>query len=230
MDNQNINSLNSSVYGSELLGGMRVQMPNGNMVFFTPDLVMDFLQNAIDATMHLEINKSLIVEQVERNVFDGMSYRVLEDNIILVVAQLIERDLAYSYLGARLMNNKIFTDVVGYAPTIENRIESYKRAFVDGIHEGVEAGVFDKRLLTFDLHELASHLVVSRDNLMRYLGVKTLHNRYLQKRNNRRFELVQTFWMRVAMGLAIESPNKNQDAVDFYNAMSQLHYVPSTPT
>ncbi len=230
MENQNVNSFNSPVYGSELLGAMRVQMPNGNMVLFTPDLVMDFLRDAIDIVLQPEINKSLIVEQVERNVFDGITYRVLEENVILVVAQLIERDLAYSYLGARLMNNKIFAEVLGYSPTIENRIESYKRAFVDGIHEGVEAAIFDKRLLTFDLHELASHLVVSRDNLMRYLGVKTLHNRYLKKANNHKFELVQTFWMRVAMGLAIESPNKNQDAIDFYNVMSQLHYVPSTPT
>ena len=45
-----------------------------------------------------------------------------------------------------------------------------------------------------------------------------------------RIELPQAFWMRVAMGLCYEEPNKNERAVEFYNAMSQLHYVPGTPT
>jgi len=231
VDNQNINPRNSTVYGSGLLGVMHVQMHNGEMVVFSQDLVLDFLKNCADIVALPEIDVPLIVQQVERNIFDGITYRILEDNVILVVAQLTERDSAYSFLGARLMHNKIFAEVVGYSPTIENRVESYKRAFVDGIHEGVEAGIFDKRLLNFDLHELALHLVPTRDHLMQYLGVKTLYTRYLKKNtDSRRFELVQSFWMRVSMGLAIESENKVQDAIEFYNIISQLHYVPGTPT
>ncbi len=178
-----------------------------------------------------DINFPFIVEQVEKTVFDGITSKQLEDNIILAVAQLIEKDEAYSYLAARLMHNKIFNEVVGYHPTAENKNESYKRAFVDGIHQGVESGLFDKRLLEFDLHELASHLQPQRDDLLQYIGVRILYNRYLKRdEKSRRYELVQAFWMRVAMGLAIESPNKNKEAIEFYNAMSQLHYVPSTPT
>ena len=37
--------------------------------------------------------------------------------------------------------------------------------------------------------------------------------------------------MRVAMGLALaEKDNKTKYAIDFYNSISQMDYVPSTPT
>ena len=36
--------------------------------------------------------------------------------------------------------------------------------------------------------------------------------------------------MRVAMGLAINEPNKNEKAIKFYHLISDLRFVPSTPT
>jgi|SRR6185312_8042269 len=36
--------------------------------------------------------------------------------------------------------------------------------------------------------------------------------------------------MRVAMGLAINEPNRNERAIEFYNLISGLRFVPSTPT
>jgi ribonucleoside-diphosphate reductase alpha chain len=43
-------------------------------------------------------------------------------------------------------------------------------------------------------------------------------------------ELPQTFWMRVAMGLSLEEEQPEERAVEFYNLLSQLLYVASTPT
>ena len=40
----------------------------------------------------------------------------------------------------------------------------------------------------------------------------------------------QAFWMRIAMGLAINEPSKNEKAVEFYETLSTFAYIPSTPT
>ena len=43
-------------------------------------------------------------------------------------------------------------------------------------------------------------------------------------------ELPQAFWMRVAMGLAVDEDESTARAIEFYDLMSTLRYVPSTPT
>ena len=69
-----------------------------------------------------------------------------------------------------------------------------------------------------------------RDELFEYLGIQTLYERYLQKHEEKRFELPQSFWMRVAMGLSFNENNKNARAIEFYNVLSKMHFVSSTPT
>jgi ribonucleoside-diphosphate reductase alpha chain len=71
---------------------------------------------------------------------------------------------------------------------------------------------------------------LERDDLFGYLGLKTLHSGYLQKFDNIRFEMPQAFWMRVAMGLAIGEEHKEQKAVEFYDVLSKMLFVSSTPT
>ena len=90
--------------------------------------------------------------------------------------------------------------------------------------------MFDKRLADFDLEYLAQQLVIERDTLFDYMSISTLYKRYFLKYETRHIELPQAFWMRVAMGLSYNEPDKNKAAVEFYNVMSTLHYVPSTPT
>ena len=45
-----------------------------------------------------------------------------------------------------------------------------------------------------------------------------------------RFELPQVFFMRVAMGLALEEKDKEARAIEFYNLLSSFDYMASTPT
>ena len=88
----------------------------------------------------------------------------------------------------------------------------------------------DSKLLDFDLEKLADALDPERDDLFEYLGIQTLYERYLQKHEDKRFELPQSFWMRVAMGLSFNENNKNARAIEFYNVLSKMHFVSSTPT
>src|SRR5262249_44042606 len=46
----------------------------------------------------------------------------------------------------------------------------------------------------------------------------------------RRIELPQIFWMRVAMGLALREENREARAIEFYDLISQFRFTPATPT
>ena len=60
--------------------------------------------------------------------------------------------------------------------------------------------------------------------------MQTLADRYLARDGGRTVELPQAFWMRVAMGLAVDEDEPTAQAIAFYDLMSTLRFVPSTPT
>ena len=149
---------------------------------------------------------------------------------MLATASFIERDPAYSRLAASLLLQKLRKEVLGKSLREEEIDGAYREAFVAGIRRGVEEGLFDSRLAEFDLQLLTASLKPERDLQFQYLGVQTLYDRYFVRLGDRCLELPQAFWMRVAMGLAIEEDDRTGRALEFYDLMSQLYYVPSTPT
>ena len=62
------------------------------------------------------------------------------------------------------------------------------------------------------------------------MGLQTLYDRYFIHKNEIRFELPQIFFMRVAMGLAIEEKDREEKAIEFYDLLSSFDYMSSTPT
>ena len=81
-----------------------------------------------------------------------------------------------------------------------------------------------------DLKKLGNNLKPERDLMFSYLGLQTLYDRYFIHKDEVRFELPQIFFMRVAMGLAIEEENREERAIEFYNLLSSFDYMSSTPT
>ena len=69
-----------------------------------------------------------------------------------------------------------------------------------------------------------------RDMLFTYLGLQTLYDRYFIHYDENRLELPQVFFMRVAMGVALNEQNKNEKAIEFYRLLSSFDYMSSTPT
>ncbi len=173
----------------------------------------------------------LIMQEVTKNLYDQASTKEVEDALILAAIAFIEKDPAYSKVGSRLLLQKLSKEVFGNSITQETYGQHYYRSFIEGIQLGVENDIFDKGLLEFDLELLASKLVLERDDIIEYLGLFNLYERYFSKVKGRRIELPQMFWMRTAMGLAMqEKENRNELAMEFYDIMSELYYVPSTPT
>jgi len=179
-----------------------------------------------------DVDVDKIVQAASRSLFDGMTMADFNHVMVLATVPCSELDQAYSFVAARLLASAIFYEVTKNVASDNKDLykQSYKKAFVDGLHRGIDLNLLDPALLDYDLEYLGNHIKIERDDLFGYLGLKTLYSGYLQKFDNIRFELPQAFWMRVAMGLAIKEANKEEKAVEFYDVLSQMLFVSSTPT
>ncbi len=181
-----------------------------------------------------EINVDEIVSQVEREVYDGIKTKEMAKLVTYILRARIEQDPAYSVVAARQLNRRIADEAIGVidgeitSPAYKN---AYKTAFVRNLKLGVEAKKYDTAMLGYNLDVLAEAIKPERDDLFKYLGIETLHDRYFVRVEGRGvIEMPQMMWMRIAMGLALNEQNKEERAVEFYNVMSQMLFVPSTPT
>jgi len=168
--------------------------------------------------------------EVKRTIFDGIKTTEIEKACILAAVTLLERDPAYDVIAMRLLLQKLLREVHGPAKIKQDRVAAYRATFVETINSAVAQGLLDERMLTYPLHELAAYMDIPRDNLLKYMGLHTLYERYFLKIDGRRVEMPQMFWMRIAMGLALNETNPVERACEFYDVLSQLRYVPSTPT
>ena len=105
----------------------------------------------------------------------------------------------------------------------------YKLYFSDYIKKGIELELLSPLMADFDLEKLAKAIDPTRDKLFSYLSIQTLYDRYFLHKEGLRFELPQLFFMRVAMGLALEEKNKNDKAIEFYSLISSMDYMCATP-
>ncbi|MEK7122919.1 MAG: ribonucleoside-diphosphate reductase subunit alpha, partial [Patescibacteria group bacterium] len=165
--------------------------------------------------------------------YDGISTKDIFRSLIMVARSFIEQDPAYSRLASRLLQHSLYQEVIGEESfDIQKIEEQYRRAFVRNMKKGVEIGRIDPRMLTHDLEELAQELVIERDDILQYLGIQVLYDRYFlhDPYEKRVLETPQAFWMRVAMGLSLQEKEKRSRAIEFYNVLSTLRFVSSTPT
>jgi ribonucleoside-diphosphate reductase alpha chain len=114
--------------------------------------------------------------------------------------------------------------------TYQDMEKYYPQALNAYIDKGIELDILNPELKTFDLEKLGAALDYTRDNQFTYLGLQTLYDRYFIHCDDVRYELPQVFFMRVAMGLAIEEDNREDRAIEFYKLLSSFDYMSSTPT
>ncbi len=128
----------------------------------------------------------------------------------------------------RLLLEGIYRQALPEMRDNEEREAVYRRHFNFFINEGDYLRLLTPELLTFDLDRLAEGLRMERDELFPMGGLQVLCNQYLLHENDRCIETPQFFWMRVAMGLALNEGEKNEArALEFYHALSTFRFVPS---
>ncbi|MCP5209327.1 MAG: ribonucleoside-diphosphate reductase subunit alpha [Hahellaceae bacterium] len=182
-----------------------------------------------------DINAMLITQRVHQSLYDGMKSSDVIAAMVMSVRTLIETEPGYSFVCARLLLNKLWTELVpalSLSSTVpaEYTAESVAVVFKASIERCVSLELLSESLLTFDLDRLAAALKPERDKLFTYLGLQTLYDRYFISHQQVRLELPQTFFMRVAMGLALNEDDPNERAIEFYEVLSSFDYMTSTPT
>jgi ribonucleoside-diphosphate reductase alpha chain len=176
------------------------------------------------------VSADAIVAETVKNLYDGIAFEEVVKSAILAARALIEKDPAYSYVTARLLLHAIRREVLGEEVAQEAMAARYAGYFPGFVKYGIDAELLDERLAQFDLPRLARALKPERDLQFNYLGLQTLYDRYFLHHEGRRFELPQAFFMRVAMGLAINEVDREVRAIEFYEVLSSFDFMSSTPT
>ncbi len=165
-----------------------------------------------------------------RDLYNGVSQAEVSKSLILSARSLIEKEPAYSFVTARLLLNDLRREALGEEVSWEEMGDRYVTYFPKFINRGVEAGLLDEKLLSFDLEAMGAALQPDRDAKFGYLGLQTLYDRYFLHVDDTRIELPQAFFMRVAMGLALGEVDREARAIEFYNVLSSFDFMSSTPT
>jgi ribonucleoside-diphosphate reductase alpha chain len=171
-----------------------------------------------------------ILAETVKNLYDGVPLDEVYKSAILAARALIEKDPAYAYVSARLLLHTVRREALGEEVTQAQMATRYADYFPGFIRYGIEAELLDDRLALFDLKVLARALKPERDLQFNYLGLQTLYDRYFLHHDGRRFELPQAFFMRVAMGLALNEIDREARAIEFYEVLSSFDFMSSTPT
>lgn len=196
-------------------------------------LDMDKLLSMItSACIGLEkhVDAEAILSETVRNLYDGVPVEELYKSAILAARALMEKDPAYSQVTARLLMHTIRKEVFGTEVAQADAKQHYIDYFPKFIKKGIEAELLDSKLAQFDLKKLAESLVAERDLQFGYLGLQTLYDRYFLHIQGTRIEMPQAFYMRVAMGLALNEIDREARAIEFYTLLSTFDFMSSTPT
>ncbi|HET7201678.1 MAG TPA: ribonucleoside-diphosphate reductase subunit alpha, partial [Burkholderiales bacterium] len=189
----------------------------------------DLIVSACDS-LGEAVDPGLILGETLKNLYDGVPAEEVRKSAVLSARALIEKDPAYSYVSARLLLHTIRREVLGEEVFQAEMKTRYADYFPQFVKRGIEAELLDERLAGFDLRKLGAALEASRDLKFGYLGLQTLYDRYFLHVRGTRIELPQAFFMRVAMGLALNEIDREGRAVEFYNVLSSFDFMSSTPT
>ncbi|GAB2467973.1 ribonucleoside-diphosphate reductase alpha chain [Conyzicola lurida] len=173
-----------------------------------------------------------IASELELTLFDGITTQQLDEAVIQVALQNVKDDPAFDVVAARLLLKTIYKRVLGDYSGADELKALHASHFEANVRRGVEEGLLDTRLTSlFDFSKLSAALEPAHDELLKYIGVVTLNNRYgIKGRNGDALEVPQYFWMRIAMGLSLNEQNPTEHAIAFYEKMSRLEYLAAGST
>ncbi len=182
-----------------------------------------------------EVDGDLIQRDTLKNLYDGVAIKDVNTALVMTARTLVEREPNYSFVTARLLMDTLRAEGLGFLNVAESAThhemaDLYAKALPAYVEKGVEFELLDPALKGYDLERLGKAIDHERDQQFTYLGLQTLYDRYFIHKDGVRFELPQVFFMRVAMGLALEEKDKEARAIEFYNLLSSFDYMASTPT
>jgi len=208
---------------------LRMRRPDGETVALPRDALQARVEVAAEGLD--EVDPAAVYDRAAQGFYDGITAEETHRALVLAARSMVETEPAYTYVAARLLLQSVYAEALGRPVALDEAPAAYRAYLADYIQTGIDAGRLDPGLQTFDLERLAAALRPERDFQHTYLSAQTLYDRYLLRaKDGRRYELPQLLWMRVAMGLALEEDDRERRAIQFYELLSSLRFVNSTPT
>ena len=212
--------------------GIAVTMENGEQAPLDTSRLRTIISEACEGLT--DVSADLIYEETLRNLYPGVKIDDLRTSLVMTARAMVEKDPNYSYVTARLLLDAVRSEALNFLGIADSATQAemhyrYPAALAGYIQKGVELGLLSPELQNFDIERLGKALKADRDLQFTYLGLQTLYDRYFIHSKDIRFELPQVFFMRVAMGLAVQEADREQRAIEFYNLISSFDYMVSTP-
>ena len=215
--------------------GINVKTRNGSLKKLDMDRLVAVVNEACNGLEH--VDGSLIIDDTLRNIFDGVNEADVNPALVMSARALIEKEPNYTYVAARLLLDGLRREALSYVnqgdveATQAQMAEQYPLYFSKYIETAASLDLLGHELVKYDLERLGEALKPERDHLFTYLGLQTLYDRYFIHTDEQvRIELPQVFFMRVAMGLAINELDRESKTVEFYELLSSFDFMSSTPT
>ena len=186
--------------------------------------------NGLDGT-----DSEKIISEANKNLYEGAPEHEVKEALVLSARSLVEVEPNYTFATARILLDSLRSEALSFLEITENATHEemsalYPEALNAFVKKGIELELLNPELANYDLDLLGKAMIPDNDLLFSYLGIQTLYDRYFIHSNEIRFELPQVFFMRVAMGLALNEENREQRALEFYELLSSFDYMSSTPT
>ncbi len=198
-------------------------------------LDLPWITNLVEAAcagLGNDVSAQPILDAMYRDLYEGVPIEEVRKSLVLAARGLIEQDPGYTYVSARLLIHTLRLETLGEEVTQDQMNGRYAQYLPELIRKGIAAELLDARLGDFDMKVLGAALDAQRDLKFTYLGLQILYDRYFLHIEGQRIELPQVFFMRVAMGLALNEPVAMREtrAIEFYNVLSSFDLMSSTPT
>ncbi len=184
-----------------------------------------------------DVDPDVILEATQRHLFDGVKESEVAKVLLMSARTLIEQEPNYSRVSARLLLDDMRREALGFL-AVDAKVQTqadmaavYGEYFHAYLKKAIGLELLDPRLAQYDIKRLINALLPERDLQFAYLGLQTLYDRYfIHHEDGTRFELPQMFFMRVAMGLAINEVEREERTIEFYRLLSSFDFMSSTPT
>lgn len=204
---------------AQVATGMRVKKRDGSLVPVDVNKIITRVSNCAAGLDNVDSMR--IATKAISGLYDGASTIELDKLCIQTASLLTFEEPEYSKLAARLLSEFIDEEVA------TQEIGKFSHSVLAGNKMGL---VSDKATAFVSAHarQLDRAIDHSKTDLFEYFGLRTVYDRYLLKNPNSRevIETPQYFFLRVACGLS----ETLEEALDFYDLISSLDYMPSSPT
>ena len=198
---------------------MRVRKRNGNLEPVDVNKIVNAVARAAEGL--LGIDPLTVSTRTIAALADGATTRELDELSIRTAAGLIVEEPNYSKLAARMLATYIDKEV-------RNQNIPWFSEAMDAGHRLGLIGDSTAAFVQANSPALNAAIDSGRDRNFEFFGLRTVYDRYLLRHPDNRLviETPQYFFLRVACGLSTDA----EEAVKFYDLISSLAYLPSSPT